>query len=166
MLETELHERMQALVDRVQREADASGYFLNPDREFTTMLLEGYLINEQRYGYPACPCRLAAGDRDRDRDLICPCDYRDADLDEYGMCYCALYVSETIARGEGEAAPIPDRRPPGGPDAEHTLEPVTLAGLPFPIWRCNVCGYLCARTHPPAKCPICHVTIDRFSRFV
>jgi ferredoxin-thioredoxin reductase catalytic subunit len=34
-----------------------------------------------------CPCRLSGGSREADLDVICPCDYRDADLDEYDTCY-------------------------------------------------------------------------------
>ena len=56
-------EKVDALYERLDREAEASGYHLNPDREFTRELVEGLLINEQRYGYWACPCRLATGDK-------------------------------------------------------------------------------------------------------
>ena len=38
--------------------------------------------------------------------------------------------------------------------------------LSQPVWRCKVCGYLCARGEPPDICPICKVTKDRFERFV
>ncbi|MCX6687268.1 MAG: ferredoxin:glutaredoxin reductase, partial [Methanoregula sp.] len=37
---------------------------------------------------------------------------------------------------------------------------------PYPVWRCRVCGYLCAREQPPDICPICKVTKDRFERFI
>lgn len=37
--------------------------------------------------------------------------------------------------------------------------------LEYPVWRCNVCGYLCARDEAPDICPICGVDKDRFSRF-
>ena len=50
-------------VDRVyitlKKEAEGGGYFLNPDVDFTKNLVRGLLKNEQRYGYRACPCRLA-----------------------------------------------------------------------------------------------------------
>ena len=39
----------------------------------------------------------------------------------------------------------------------------TAGGLP--VWRCKVCGYLCARERPPLKCPICKADRDRFERF-
>jgi len=38
--------------------------------------------------------------------------------------------------------------------------------LSKPVWRCNVCGYLCARDAPPEVCPICKVSGDRFERFM
>jgi ferredoxin-thioredoxin reductase catalytic chain len=50
-------------------------------------LVKGLLVNEKRYGYQACPCRLAAGRREEDQDIVCPCDYRDADVVESDSCY-------------------------------------------------------------------------------
>jgi ferredoxin-thioredoxin reductase catalytic chain len=72
---------------KLKREAEGSGYFLNPDVEFTKSLARGLTINEGRYGYRACPCRLAEGVKSADLDIICPCDYRDADLAQYDTCY-------------------------------------------------------------------------------
>jgi ferredoxin-thioredoxin reductase catalytic chain len=161
------------LYRQLKDDAGRSGYHLNPDEQFTLDLVEALLINTERYGYPSCPCRLAAGAREEDLDIICPCDYRDPDLSEYGSCYCALYVSDEIASGKKRAESIPERRPvkeerdkkkgtrekgktPDGPGAE----------LSYPVYRCKVCGYLCARDEPPGKCPICGVDKDRFERFM
>jgi ferredoxin-thioredoxin reductase catalytic chain len=155
------------LYERLKGEAEASGYLLNPDVEFVRGLMEGMLTNEARYGYLSCPCRLAGGIREKDLDIICPCDYRDPDLSEYGACYCALYVSEAVASGEQPLQPVPERRGAGSSEAEEThdeeLVGYTASGLP--VWRCRVCGYLCARPQPPLKCPICKVDRDRFERF-
>jgi len=98
------------LFDRLDREAEEGGYHLNPDEEFTKELVQGLIVNTRRYGYRACPCRLAAGDRKSDLDIICPCDYRDPDLTDYGACFCGLYVSENIASGKQTVSSIPDRR--------------------------------------------------------
>ncbi len=76
-----------ALYDRLNREAEAGGYHLNPDVEVTKNLVRGLIVNERRYGYWACPCRLASGNKTDDLDIICPCDYRDPDLTDYGTCY-------------------------------------------------------------------------------
>ncbi len=175
-------EAIDRLYVRLDREARAGGYNLNPDVEFTKGLVEGLLINEARYGYWACPCRLADGERTKDLDIICPCDYRDADLIDWHACYCALYVSDAVVEGTQELQPIPERRPPeeereaaSGPgiadampvDAEaheEVLVGFTWAGIP--VWRCKVCGYLCARPRPPLKCPVCKADQDRFARFL
>ena len=83
----------------MKSDTEEGGYRFNPDAEFTKNLVRGLLRNQQRYGYRSCPCRLATGKKDDDLDIICPCDYRDADVAEFGACYCALYVSDAIARG-------------------------------------------------------------------
>jgi len=161
-------EKIDVLYKRLYQEAEAAGYHLNPDQEFTRGLVEGLLTNEQRYGYWACPCRLATGDKQKDLDVICPCDYRDADLVQWGACYCALYVSDEIRRGERQAESIPERRPPEGQRLQDrpARAPARPGGEPaLPVWRCRVCGYLCAREDPPAVCPICKARRERFERF-
>lgn len=98
------------LFNALKKLQEPKGYFFNKDRGKVFELLEGLLINRKRYGYMCCPCRLASGDRDADRDIICPCAYREEDVRQYGSCYCGLYVSE--AGLDQEPACIPERRPP------------------------------------------------------
>jgi ferredoxin-thioredoxin reductase catalytic subunit/rubredoxin len=162
--------RVEEFFQKLRLEAERSGYYLNPDESFTRDLVEALLINLDRYGYLSCPCRLAEGDRNADLDIICPCDYRDSDLFEFGSCYCALYISEEIARREKEAEPIPERRlskeERGKADAETRGRGDTGKDLSYPVYRCKVCGYLCARDEPPGKCPVCGAEKDRFERFM
>ncbi len=101
-------EELYLQLEKIQR---PRGYFFNPDREKTMELLQALLVNRERYGYMACPCRLAAGSRERDRDIICPCLYREPDVAEYGSCFCALYVSEEVALEAREPGFVPERRP-------------------------------------------------------
>lgn len=158
---------IQKLYRTLNEEAEASGYHLHPDREFTEYLVKGLIVNEKRYGYRACPCRLASGVKAEDLDIICPCDYRDADLNEYDQCYCGLYVTEKILKGEKRAGSIPERR--GQPVKDVKViggEGAELSGLSYPVWRCRVCGYLCARDEPPEVCPICKASKERFERFI
>ena len=155
------------LYDRLDREAETAGYHLNPDVEFTKRLVRGLITNERRYGYWACPCRLASENKQEDLDIICPCDYRDPDLNDYDACYCALYVSEAARRGEKTVGSIPERRPPPAVRKKETQRRSgSLTGLSLPVWRCKVCGYLCAREQPPEICPICKAKKDRFERFL
>lgn len=156
------------LYQRLNEEAEKSGYHLNPDVEFTLDLVRGILKNQKRYGYWSCPCRLASGNKEEDLDIICPCDYRDPDLSDYGTCYCALYVTESVLKGEKKVGSIPERRPPI--EQRKMAKPRSMVGgvpsLSLPVWRCKVCGYLCAREGPPEVCPICFAKKDRFERFI
>ena len=158
--------------ERLKKEAEEGGYRLNPDREFVLRLVQGLLDNGRRYGYWQCPCRLAFGEKARDIDLICPCYYRDSDLEEYGACYCALYVSEDWIAGRKPHKSIPERRPEkfmlegySEPPSPATKSQ-TPSALSHPVWRCKVCGYLCAREEPPGKCPVCKAGKERFERFM
>lgn len=163
---------IEQLYSKLDQEASEAGYNLSTDTDFVLELLEGMQVNQRRYGYQACPCRLSTGVREEDLDIICPCDYRDADLDDYDACYCGLYVSPPIISGEKQLTAIPERRP--APEARKknkvtrkvSLNKEASFKLPLPVYRCVVCGYLCAREHPPAKCPICKVSKDRFEVFI
>jgi ferredoxin-thioredoxin reductase catalytic subunit len=169
MSDVEISEdEVKKLYQRLNDEAEKSGYHLNPDVEFTLDLVRGLLKNQKRYGYQSCPCRLASGNKEEDLDIICPCDYRDPDLGDYGTCYCALYVTEAVLRGEKKVGAIPERRPPveERKKAKPTLVATGVPSVSKPVWRCKVCGYLCARDGPPEVCPICFAKKDRFERFL
>lgn len=146
--------------------ASATGYVINPDSEFVADLARGLIMNEQRFGYGSCPCRLASGSASQDMDIQCPCDYRDRDLAEYGQCYCGLYVSEAVAADPCRVGCIPERRGQKGCDEEQRKAPVLSGGLSHPVWRCGACGYLCAREEPPPVCPVCKARKERFERFL
>ena len=156
------------IFNKLSKEAESGGYHLNPDVDFTKELIKGLLVNEKRYGYIACPCRLATGKKSDDLDIICPCDYRDPDLNAYGTCYCGLYVSKEIIDRKKELGSIPERRPPKEVRDKMEQKKVgnIVTNLSKPVWRCKVCGYLCARDEPPEICPICKVKKDRFERFM
>ena len=156
------------LYDKLREEAVSGGYHLNPDEVMTRELVKGLLVNEQRYGYRACPCRLASGEQEEDLDIVCPCDYRDPDLDDYGACYCSLYVSQDALDGKKKVVSIPERRPPREKrmKKETQEKKIDISSLPLPVWRCRVCGYLCAREGPPEVCPICKAKKERFERFM
>ncbi|MCP4116427.1 MAG: ferredoxin:thioredoxin reductase [Desulfobacteraceae bacterium] len=103
---------IKTLYENLRKIQEPKGYFFNKDLDLVFELLESLLLNKENYGYMACPCRLAAGDRDHDRDIICPCDYREPDVGEYGACYCGLYVSRELKEGKRSAEYVPERRDP------------------------------------------------------
>jgi ferredoxin-thioredoxin reductase catalytic chain len=102
----------QALYERMKKVQEPKGYYFNKDKQRTFELLEALLVNKERYGYMGCPCRLVSGDRDADRDIICPCVYSIPDIEEYGSCYCNLYVSQAWNDGQIPHEYVSERRPP------------------------------------------------------
>ena len=100
------------LYETLRKIQEPKGYFFNRDRERTMELLEALLLNRERYGTMTCPCRLASGNREWDRDIICPCLYREPDVEEFGSCYCNLYVSREWNEESVPHASVPERRPP------------------------------------------------------
>ena len=169
---------------RKRAEADAKtyGYYLTPQSDLLQMFLEGLKTNEDRYGYPSCPCRLATGNLEIDRDIICPCDYRDPDIAEFGACYCRLYVNKAIFESQN-LPEVPERRPAekmartyGTPISGEKTSAQTLGAPEKPpmqpqaklevkkkLWYCKQCGYVVYREDPPYVCPICKAKREFFS---
>ena len=99
-----------ALYEQLKKVNEPKGYYFQNNKERTFELIRGLATNKDRYGYMACPCRLADGERSLDKDIICPCDYRQADIEEYGSCYCGLYVSKEWNTDKIEHQYVPERR--------------------------------------------------------
>lgn len=104
--------KVEQLYEALKKSQEAKGIFFNKDKDLVFELLESLLLNKDRYGYMACPCRLACADRENDKDIICPCVYRAPDLEEFGACFCGLYVSKALNNNEVESQYVPERRPP------------------------------------------------------
>jgi ferredoxin-thioredoxin reductase catalytic subunit/glutaredoxin len=98
------------LYDRLRKIQEPKGYYFNRDNEKTFQLLRALMTNKDRYGYMSCPCRLADGEREKDKDILCPCVYREPDVAEFGSCYCNLYVSKAWNEGAIERRLVPERR--------------------------------------------------------
>lgn len=98
------------IYENLKKYANIKKIELNKDKAFVLDLIKGLLKNEERYGYRSCPCRLASGDKERDKDIICPCIYSEEDIKEYGRCYCGLYVSKDFNEGKIKQVFIPERR--------------------------------------------------------
>jgi ferredoxin-thioredoxin reductase catalytic chain len=161
---------------RAENDAKTNGYYLAPDRDLLQDLLLGLLKNEERYGYPSCPCRLASEKLELDRDIICPCDYRDPDVAEYGQCYCGLYVSKEVYEKK-TSHPIPERRPiekqtrayksssdtQSAETATKTVNEIKSSETKMKLYYCKQCGYVCFREEPPYVCPVCKAKKEMFA---
>ena len=91
--------------------ADHKGWIVNREPGFVEDLVEGFKTNFSRYGFFQCPCRDSYGDRTKDKDIMCPCEYAQADIDEYGQCFCGLFLAPDFYDSHDEIDGIPERRP-------------------------------------------------------
>lgn len=172
-------------IEQIKRRAEADaktyGYYLTPQPELLQMFLEGLKTNEDRYGYPSCPCRLATGSFEVDRDIICPCDYRDPDVAEFGACYCRLYVNKAVFDSQN-LPEVPERRPIEKQGRAYGLKNVQAqtndekmevqaqssqvaepSAVKKKLWYCKQCGYVVYREDPPYVCPICKAKKEMFA---
>lgn len=138
----------------------SKNYFFSKDEPFVKQLMDGLFENLRRYGYASCPCRLGTGIYKKDEDIICPCVYMESDIDKYGACFCALYVSADVYEGKKEISSIPESRP------KEKIFSMTDTNQneqnKETIWRCTVCGYEAAGENPPDKCPKCGAPKEAF----
>jgi ferredoxin-thioredoxin reductase catalytic subunit len=100
-------EDVQAYVKRI---SDRNGWKLNVNQDILMALIDGLRDNFNRLGYFNCPCRDSQEDPHIDKDIICPCRYSKADIEEYGHCYCALYFTSEYDQSK-PLRMIPERRP-------------------------------------------------------
>lgn len=99
----------QDLLSKFRKGCTSKGYHLHADEEHCLSTVESILQNINRYGYPVCPCRLAT-DAETDRDIMCPCSYRDEDIKASGACYCILFVDEAHKDDPKFFPEVDDRR--------------------------------------------------------
>jgi len=92
--------------------AKKQGWILNRDKDHLDIIINGLMKNYNRYGYFSCPCRDSSGNKEQDKDIICPCAYSRPDIEEYGHCFCGLYLDEEFYKKKNELSSIPERRKP------------------------------------------------------
>ena len=72
---------------------EKNDFVLNPDTEVVDLVIEGVLDNEKKFGLKLCPCRLRDGTKERDLELLCPCNFKIQDTwKEKGWCWCSVFV--------------------------------------------------------------------------
>lgn len=84
----------------INKYANAKGLVVNPNRMYLTNLKIWLAENEDMYGQRICPCFEKTGDKVTDRNLICPCTYAEADIEEHGTCHCNLFGKSELTKDD------------------------------------------------------------------
>ena len=71
--------------------AAQKNYALNPNPMMSKNLEVWLSEMEATFGKRNCPCFEPSGDAALDKKMLCPCEYIDDEIEEYGTCHCALF---------------------------------------------------------------------------
>jgi len=74
--------------------AKKAGFVLNKDKKELSAVIKGLKKNEEKHGFRFCPCRVATGNFDEDKIIICPCIYHKQEIKDNGHCLCRLFFSK------------------------------------------------------------------------
>ena len=75
--------------------AEGNDFKLNPDKKHVDQIAAGVLENEKKHDLKLCPCRVRDGTKERDLELICPCNFKMHDTwSKEGRCWCGLFVKK------------------------------------------------------------------------
>jgi ferredoxin-thioredoxin reductase catalytic chain len=90
--EVQLAAWRQEISQRVRQHEADSACRLNPDGHIVEALLDGLVRRKAKSGDFYCPCRIVTGNRETDKNNVCPCVTHEAEIAETGKCHCGLYV--------------------------------------------------------------------------
>jgi len=66
-------------------------YALNPSLMMSKNLEVWLSEMEATFGKRFCPCFESSGDAELDKKMLCPCEFIEDEIEEYGTCHCALF---------------------------------------------------------------------------
>ncbi|OGJ21939.1 hypothetical protein A3K73_04815 [Candidatus Pacearchaeota archaeon RBG_13_36_9] len=91
--EKEIESQIKVWQEWTGRQPEGNKFILNPNQETVKLLAQGVLTNEKNKGLKFCPCRMTLEDREADKKLVCPCNFKaQKTWREKGECWCSLFV--------------------------------------------------------------------------
>ena len=80
------------------------GYIINPNWMMSTNLKSNLCEMEATFGKRYCPCFEPSGDKALDKKMMCPCEYVEDEIAEYGTCHCALFGPADLPKEQWKAS--------------------------------------------------------------
>jgi len=75
-----------------QEYAKSAEINLNPNEKIVDNILKRMLIIKEQKGETYCPCRVVSGNKNKDKEIICPCVFHRGEIELQGHCHCNLFV--------------------------------------------------------------------------
>ena len=81
----------QALLKKLKAYADSKNFKLNENQKALEGIITALLRNKKFKGDIYCPCRIVTGDKEKDKEIICPCVFHRGEIELQGKCKCTLF---------------------------------------------------------------------------
>ncbi len=88
----------------LEKYCEQKGYALNPSWMMTTSLKSNLCEMEATFGKRYCPCFEPSGDTVLDKKMMCPCEFIEDEIEEYGTCHCALFGPKDLSKEAWKAS--------------------------------------------------------------
>jgi len=88
----------------IEKYCEQKGYAINPSWMMATNLKSNLCEMEATFGKRYCPCFEPSGDKTLDKKMMCPCEYVEDEIAEYGTCHCALFGPADLSKAQWKAS--------------------------------------------------------------
>ena len=88
----------------MEKFCEQKGYVINPSWMMATNLKSNLCEMEAVFGKRYCPCFEPSGEKELDRKMMCPCEYIEDEIAEYGTCHCALFGPADLPKERWKAS--------------------------------------------------------------
>ena len=84
----------------MEKYCEQNNYAINPSWMMATNLKSNLCEMEETFGKRYCPCFEPSGDK----EMMCPCEFVEDEIKEYGTCHCALFGPADLSKEEWKAS--------------------------------------------------------------
>ncbi|MCX6077118.1 MAG: hypothetical protein NTW78_09590 [Campylobacterales bacterium] len=88
----------------IKKFAKQKNYAINPSWMMSTNLEIWLSELEATFGKRYCPCFEPSNDTDLNKKMLCPCEFIEDEIKEYGTCHCALFGSADLDKAGWKAS--------------------------------------------------------------
>ena len=82
----------------MEKYCEQNNYAINPSWMMATNLKSNLCEMEATFGKRYCPCFEPSGDKELDKKMMCPCEFVEEEIKEYGTCHCALFGPADLSK--------------------------------------------------------------------
>ena len=88
----------------MEKYCEQNNYVMNPSWMMATNLKSNLCEMEETFGKRYCPCFEPSGDKELDKKMMCPCEFVEDEIKEYGTCHCALFGPADLSKEAWKAS--------------------------------------------------------------